>query len=157
MARARRGGGGGGGMFSRSKPAPAPTKRAPAPQPPAPAPAAAPPAPMQQSSGGGMLSGLAGTVAQGMAFGTGSAIAHRAVGAVAGSLSGGEAAPSGGVPADMAAQAQPVNQMQQGGACAQDKTMFYECLQQNRGDQQSCAFLYDMLKECQRNNGEMFN
>ena len=129
-------------MFSRSKPAPAPTKRAPAPQPPAPVPAAAPPAPMQQSSGGGMLSGLAGTVAQGMA---------------SGSLSGGEAAPSEGVPADMAAQAQPVNQMQQGGACAQDKTMFYECLQQNRGDQQSCAFLYDMLKECQRNNGEMFN
>ena len=36
-----------------------------------------------------MLSGLGSTIMQGMAFGTGSAIAHRAVGAAAGALSGG--------------------------------------------------------------------
>ena len=36
-----------------------------------------------------MLSGLGATIAQGFAFGTGSAIAHRAVGAVADSFSGG--------------------------------------------------------------------
>ncbi len=35
-----------------------------------------------------MMSGLMGTVAQGMAFGTGSAIAHRAVGAIADSFGG---------------------------------------------------------------------
>ncbi len=34
------------------------------------------------------MSGLMGTVAQGMAFGTGSAIAHRAVGAIADSFGG---------------------------------------------------------------------
>jgi hypothetical protein len=38
----------------------------------------------QQSGGGGMLSGLMGTVVSGMAFGTGSAVAHRAVDAVMG-------------------------------------------------------------------------
>merc|ERR1719487_2134780 len=36
-----------------------------------------------------MLSGIGSTIAQGMAFGTGSAIAHQAVGAVAGSMTGG--------------------------------------------------------------------
>jgi hypothetical protein len=46
---------------------------------------APPPAPMQQSSGGGsMLGGLASTIAQGMAFGTGSAVAHRAVDSIMG-------------------------------------------------------------------------
>ena len=76
-----------------------------------------------------------------------SAIAHRAVGAAAGALSGG-----GGDP--QVEQAQPMQQAmpaQQGlsGPCAQDKTMFYECLQMNRGDQQACSFLYDQLKMCQ--------
>ena len=95
------------------------------------------------------MSGLASTVAQGMAFGTGSAIAHRAVGAVAGSFSG-----SGGdaeVPAQTSQQMgyeqqQPVSLA----ACAEDKQMFYECLQMNKGDQGSCQFLYDALKTCQR-------
>jgi hypothetical protein len=52
--------------------------------------------------GGG---GLMATIAQGMAFGTGSAIAHRAVGAVAGAMSGsgGEAAPAAAAPAAAAA------------------------------------------------------
>lgn len=101
-----------------------------------------------------MLSGLGSTIAQGMAFGTGSAIAHRAVGAVAGSMSGGgeEAAP-------MEMQQQQPDMMQQQqqlqGACAQDKQMFFECLQVNRGDQQSCSFLYDTLQTCQRNENQM--
>lgn len=100
-----------------------------------------------------MLSGIGSTIAQGMAFGTGSAIAHRAVGAVAGSMSGdggGEAAP------EYAQGAMPdqQQQQQQGGGtdvCAMDKSMFYDCLQQNKGDQQACQFLYEQLKECQQN------
>lgn len=39
---------------------------------------AAPPPPAVPQQGGGMLSGLGGMVAQGMALGTGSALAHRA-------------------------------------------------------------------------------
>jgi hypothetical protein len=40
---------------------------------------------MPQQGGGGMMSGLGGMVAQGMALGTGSALAHRAVDSVLGS------------------------------------------------------------------------
>lgn len=127
----------------------APAKPAP---PPAPVAAAAAPPAVQQSSGGGgggMLSGLGATIAQGMAFGTGSAIAHRAVGAVAESFSGG----GGG---DAAPAAAPVQQQQFSSnnttdVCATDKTMFYDCLQQNKGDQQACHFLYEQLKDCQQN------
>eukprot|EP00568_Trieres_chinensis_P012750 CAMPEP_0183291836 /NCGR_PEP_ID=MMETSP0160_2-20130417/1105_1 /TAXON_ID=2839 ORGANISM="Odontella Sinensis, Strain Grunow 1884" /NCGR_SAMPLE_ID=MMETSP0160_2 /ASSEMBLY_ACC=CAM_ASM_000250 /LENGTH=173 /DNA_ID=CAMNT_0025452695 /DNA_START=107 /DNA_END=628 /DNA_ORIENTATION=+ len=170
MARGRRGGGGGrsggggGGLFgSRSKPAPpkpAARSASTTAAPPARAPAAAPPAVPQQSSGGGMMSGLASTVAQGMAFGTGSAIAHRAVGAVAGSFSGGgdaevpqqTAEAQGYDGAQMAGGTQPA--MPQG-ACSQDKQMFFECLQVNRGDQDACRFLYETLQTCQRNESQM--
>lgn len=113
------------------------------------------PAPMQQSSGGGggMLSGIGSTIAQGMAFGTGSAIAHRAVGAVAGSMSGGgggEAAPVEAGGYDQQQQQKMQSSQQPQGACSNDKQMFYECLQVNRGDQEACKFLYQQLQECQQ-------
>ena len=89
-----------------------------------------------------------------MAFGTGSAIAHRAVGAVAGSFGGGgEAAPAEGQEQQQPMAAAQQQQLQ--GACAQDKQMFYECLQINKGDQQSCSFLYDQLQACQRGDNQM--
>lgn len=141
LKRSRRGGGGG---MSRpaapsrstySKPATTPARSS-----------SSVPAPMQSSGGGGMLSGIGSTIAQGMAFGTGSAMAHRAVGAVAGSFGGSsEAAP--------ASEMQPMQQQQQmqGDVCAMDKQMFFDCLQQNKGDQESCRFLYDQLQQCQQN------
>lgn len=104
-----------------------------------------------------MLSGIGSTIAQGMAFGTGSAIAHRAVGAVAGAMSGGgdtNAAVGGGDPVYADPQVMQQQQSLQG-ACAQDKQMFYECLQVNKGDQQACAFLYEQLQQCQRNESTM--
>lgn len=106
--------------------------------------------PPQQS--GGMLSGIGSTIAQGMAFGTGSAIAHRAVGAVANSFGGGSSEQVSDAPQGSVGGYDPTQLSSQqlvGGACAQDKTMFYECLQMNRGDQSSCQFLYDQLKQCQ--------
>jgi hypothetical protein len=114
--------------------------------------AAAPPAVQQQSSGGGMLSGIGSTIAQGMAFGTGSAIAHRAVGAAAEALTGG-----GG---QQHQQQSTVDQMPQqsmasNGPCASDKQLFFECLKENRGDQQACSFLYEALQSCQRNGNQM--
>ena len=101
-----------------------------------------------------MLSGIGSTIAQGMAFGTGSAIAHRAVGAAAGAMSG-----DGGEQGQYEEQ-QPVDTMQQQqqqlqGACAMDKQMFFECLQVNKGDQQACSFLYETLQQCQRNENQM--
>jgi coiled-coil-helix-coiled-coil-helix domain-containing protein 10 len=97
-----------------------------------------------------MLSGIGSTIAQGMAFGTGSAIAHRAVGAVANSFGGdeGEAAPAEQQQQQYAAAPQ---QQQLTGACANDKEMFFDCLKVNQGDQQACSFLYDQLQSCQRN------
>ena len=102
-----------------------------------------------------MLSGIGSTIAQGMAFGTGSAIAHRAVGAVAGSMGGGEAAPAEAGAPEYAQGAMPQQQTAIQGACAQDKTMFYECLQHNKGDQQACHFLYEQLQQCQQGQNQM--
>merc|ERR1712115_423316 len=112
---------------------------------------AAPPAPMQQQSGG-MLSGIGSTIAQGMAFGTGSAIAHRAVGAVANSFGGGGDAQ----PAEQPLEQQQFDTMQQQQmeVCVDEKKMFYDCLNVNKGDQQACTFLMDMIKDCQRNQAQ---
>jgi len=90
-----------------------------------------------------------------MAFGTGSAIAHRAVGAVAGSFGGGS---EGEAVQQTEQQQQPMqaqNQQMVQGACGMDKQMFFECLKVNQGDQQSCSFLYQTLQECQRNDSQM--
>jgi coiled-coil-helix-coiled-coil-helix domain-containing protein 10 len=145
----------------------APPARRPAPAPAArPAPRPAPPAPVAQQShvpaqassgGGGMLSGIGSTIVQGMAFGTGSAIAHRAVGAVAGSMSGGDAA----APAPMAAApeyasgAMPNNNntdtMMKQDVCVQDRQIYYDCVRDNRDDQAVCNFLLEQLKSCQQN------
>mmetsp|Transcript_44319 Transcript_44319/g.67879 ORF Transcript_44319/g.67879 Transcript_44319/m.67879 type:complete len:154 (-) Transcript_44319:205-666(-) len=150
MGRSRRGG----GMGAARRPAPAP--RRPAASPPARPASTSTPAPMQPQQGGGMLSGIGSTIAQGMAFGTGSAIAHRAVGAAAGAMGGGggdEAAPVE-IGGDQQYQQQQQQQQLQG-ACAPDKQMFFECLQINRGDQQACSFLYDTLQQCQREQSQM--
>ncbi|KAG3101471.1 hypothetical protein PI125_g14468 [Phytophthora idaei] len=144
------------GRSRSSRPAarPAP-RRAPAPaQPrrPAPAPsrtqAAPPPAQQSSSSGGGMMSGLMGTVAQGMAFGTGSAIAHRAVGAVAGSFSGGSDAPQQQEAAP-ASQDYQATQPPQQDHCGSDQKAFLECLNSNSNDISSCQFYLDQFKQCQ--------
>lgn len=97
-----------------------------------------------------MLSGIGSTIAQGMAFGTGSAIAHRAVGAVANSFGGGSDAPAA-VEQQQMAPASQMDQQQITGPCAYDKEMFFDCLKQNKGDQEACSFLYQQLQSCQRN------
>merc|ERR1712048_165382 len=106
------------------------------------------------SQGGGMLSGIGSTIAQGMAFGTGSAIAHRAVGAVANSFGGdggsAEAAPQ---PVQQT-QFQPTNAAAPQGPCGQDKQLVFECLQSSRGDQQACQFFTEALQNCMRDQNQ---
>ncbi|GMI35479.1 hypothetical protein TeGR_g7650 [Tetraparma gracilis] len=108
------------------------------------------------------MGSMMSTIGQGMAFGTGSAIAHRAVGAVAGSMSGGgdaeQPANYEGQPQQQQQQQQQQQfgdgqQMQMGGAdaCGLDKQNFFECLKMNNGDGASCQFLYDAMKSCQTN------
>jgi len=102
-----------------------------------------------------MFSGIGSTIAQGMAFGTGSAIAHQAVGAAVNSMSG------GGSSGQQQQEAAPVQQQQQdfaaqqgGGACVNDKQLFFDCLKANNGDAQSCSFLYEQLQSCQQSSAQ---
>ena len=99
------------------------------------------------------MSGMMGTIAQGMAFGTGSAIAHRAVGAAAGAMSGGDdevAAPQqiqGGLE-------QQLQQPQMGGSsCELDKSNFFDCLKANNGEADNCRFFMEAMKQCQAGGG----
>jgi hypothetical protein len=83
-----------------------------------------------------------------MAFGTGSAIAHCAIGATVGAMSSGDGGEQGQY------EQQPVNTMQQQqlpGVCALDKQMFFECLQVNKVNQEDCSFLYKNLLQYQYN------
>jgi len=94
----------------------------------------------QQSSGGGMMSGMAGMVAQGMAMGAGSAIGHKAVDGVFGAFSGG-----GDQPQAPPAQAPP---MAVNDVCVNHNKAFQDCLQTANGDISKCQFYYDMLNQC---------
>eukprot|EP00603_Paraphysomonas_imperforata_P009213 CAMPEP_0114445030 /NCGR_PEP_ID=MMETSP0103-20121206/18403_1 /TAXON_ID=37642 ORGANISM="Paraphysomonas imperforata, Strain PA2" /NCGR_SAMPLE_ID=MMETSP0103 /ASSEMBLY_ACC=CAM_ASM_000201 /LENGTH=148 /DNA_ID=CAMNT_0001616609 /DNA_START=87 /DNA_END=533 /DNA_ORIENTATION=+ len=136
----------------------------PAPPPPKPSSRAPPPAvQQQQSKGGGVLSGLGSTIMEGFAFGTGSAIARQAVGAVFGGSSGPEVStpasqqqpqPSSPPvvqhidrpPADISA-AQFSSQ-----ACQMDQIAFTNCMNENNSNVGSCEFFYQALQQCQADN-----
>ncbi|KNA02733.1 hypothetical protein SOVF_215880 [Spinacia oleracea] len=139
---ARRSGGG------RSAPRPA---ARPVRNPPQPAQRAPPPAPAQASSGGSMLGGLGATIAQGVAFGTGSAVAHRAVDAVMGPRTiqhetvGTEAAGASPAPSNSSV----------GDACGIHSKAFQDCLNNYGSDISRCQFYLDMLSECRRNSNSM--
>ncbi|CAK0783322.1 hypothetical protein CVIRNUC_006521 [Coccomyxa viridis] len=128
----------------RSRPAPRPMSPPPrrpastqaAPPPPANRSAAPPPA---QSGGGGMLSGLGGMMAQGMALGTGSALAHRAVDSVLGSRH-----PE---PAQAQAAAEEIAQRPEE-PCSNFAKSFADCMSYNNGDMDSCRFYFDKLQAC---------
>jgi hypothetical protein len=86
-------------------------------------------------------------MAQGFAFGTGSAMARRAVDSVMGG--GGEA------------QEQPQQQQQQmpqqqyiqnssANGCEVDANAFSQCIQQNAGNVSACDFFYQALQSCQQ-------
>ena len=101
-----------------------------------------------------MGSGLMGTMAQGMAFGAGSEIAHQGIRAMMGGGSHGHA------PAQEQAQqpmeyAQPMQQQpayqQDNGPCAAFKTNLMTCLNQSNGGD-VCQNYMDMLTQCQRDN-----
>merc|ERR1719497_226257 len=86
-----------------------------------------------------------------MLSGIGSTIAQGAVGAVANSFGGSKEQP---------AQVQNVEPIENPGsfgndACSQDKQMYFDCLKQNNGDQNSCNFLYTTLKSCQSGSSQM--
>ncbi|KAI3431737.1 hypothetical protein D9Q98_004779 [Chlorella vulgaris] len=109
------------------------TKAAP---PPAQHQAAPPPAMPQQ--GGGMMSGIGGMVAQGMALGTGSALAHRAIDSVMGSRH-----PE---PAEATQAAEEIVREQQ--PCAQQAKAFSECMLFHEGTLDMCQEYFDKMRSC---------
>ncbi|MED6197202.1 hypothetical protein PIB30_054415 [Stylosanthes scabra] len=119
----------------RAPPRPAPVRQAP------------PPAPAQSGSGGSMLGGIGSTIAQGMAFGTGSAMAHRAVDSVMGPRT---------IQHEMvepAAGAAPVPTANSMDACNIHSKAFQDCINSYGSDISKCQFYMDMLAECRKNSG----
>ncbi|CCI41830.1 unnamed protein product [Albugo candida] len=133
----------------RASPSSASKRQAP---PPARTASAQAPAHASQSSSGGMMSGLMGTVAQGMAFGTGSAMAHRAVGAVANSFGGSDNSSEGPAVVNEQASQQSDNSAN---ACSPDQNAFLQCLNANVNDISSCQFYLDKFNQCKQQSAYM--
>lgn len=93
-----------------------------------------------------MLSGIGSTIAQGMAFGTGSAVAHRAVDAVMGPRTiqheGVETASASAAPAAAAFSS----------SCDLHAKAFQDCVSSYGSDISKCQFYMDMLSECRKNS-----
>ena len=145
----RRSGGGG----ARAAPRPAPRRSAPPPQPVQHAP---PPAPVQ-SSGGSMLGGLGATIAQGMAFGTGSAIAHRAVDGIMGPRSVTHEHVNTDAPVSAAASSANLSTVSGADACTNQTKSFQDCVNAYGSDIGKCQFYIDMLNECRRGPSSSVN
>ncbi|KAG6652094.1 hemiasterlin resistant protein 1-like [Carya illinoinensis] len=140
----------GGRRASRAPPRPASVRNPPQPVNHAPS-----PAPAQAGSGGSILGGIGSTIAQGMAFGTGSAVAHRAVDAVMGPRTiQHETVVS---EATAAAPAPTTNSLSGSDACSIHSKAFQDCLNNYGNDISKCQFYMDMLAECRRNSGSMLN
>ncbi|XVF44880.1 hypothetical protein PTKIN_Ptkin02bG0158900 [Pterospermum kingtungense] len=139
---------------SASRPArrPAPARS----PPPQPAHHAPPPASTQSGSGGSMLGGIGSTIAQGMAFGTGSAVAHRAVDAVLGPRTiQHETVVSEAAAAPTPAAAATANSFAGSDACSVHYKAFQDCLNSYGNEISKCQFYMDMLSECRKNSGSM--
>lgn len=103
-------------------------------------------APPQQSGGGGLLGGLGRTMAEGFAFGTGSAIARNVVNNVMG---GGSSAPApAAAPAPAPVQQAPTMPSAPKG-CETDHAEFMRCLQENASNAGNCDFYFNALQQCQ--------
>ena len=90
------------------------------------------------------MSGLAGTVMTGMAFGAGSEIAHQAVRGIMGSGSGSSHAPAQeSAPIDSS----PAPQTQQD-PCYYQNQDFMSCLQRSGNDTSACQSFLDIFKSC---------
>ncbi|RDX91237.1 hypothetical protein CR513_26804, partial [Mucuna pruriens] len=134
---------GSGGRSARSSPRPAPR----------PVNHAPPPAPAQSGNRGSLF----GTIAEGMAFGGGSAMAHRAVDSVLGPRT---------IQHETVATGPPAADSFGGEACNvhskafQDRILLkvmslncLQCLNSYGSDINKCQFYMDMLAECRRNSG----
>lgn len=94
------------------------------------------------------------SISVGMAFGTGSAVAHRAVDAVMGPRT----IQHETVVSEAAATAAPTATSMGGSdACSVHSKAFQDCLNSYGNDISKCQFYMDMLAECRRNSGSMMS
>ncbi|THG23813.1 coiled-coil-helix-coiled-coil-helix domain-containing protein 10, mitochondrial-like [Camellia sinensis] len=139
------GGGSGGWGWSKSAPSASggslrnPQKRDAPARPPAPAPAPAPATAQGESAKGG----LGASVADGMAFGGGNAIGHRAADAVIGPRVFRHEVVGSSVPSVAPVSADS-------DTCGGQSKSFIDCLNYNASDISKCQFYMDMLCECHK-------
>jgi len=161
-----------GSSSTASKPAAATTRTAQPRHAPPPATQSHAPAPQQThqqpqmaqpAAGGGLLSGIGSTLVQGMAFGGGSAIAHRVVDGIVGprsmqvehvnSNSSPEVAnasnsllTSSPNAVDSASSSVGQNSLQ----CGEEVQQFQQCMTVNSNDFSKCQFMFNALSSCQQ-------
>lgn len=106
-------------------------------------------------AGGGMLGSIVSGVAQGMMFGTGSAIAHRAVDAVAGPRTvvhehvGQQQQDNSNAAAQPAAAAASAWSNDSSMRCTNETNEWQRCLRDNGNNVNACSLLYNSLVQCQ--------
>ncbi|PKI61392.1 hemiasterlin resistant protein 1-like [Punica granatum] len=115
-------------------------------------PASSPPPAPVQGGNGSVLGGLGATIVDGMAFGTGSALARRVVDAVFGPPVIQHETVASSAPAAAAAPAQR-NSSGASDACGNQSKALQECLNNYGSDISKCQFYMDMLQECRRSSG----
>ena len=91
--------------------------------------------------GGGMFSGIMGSVVSGMAMGTGSAVAHRAVDSMMGPRQVEHVHTGAPAPAAPAAAAP-------GMQCGNETQLFQDCIKNTGGDIAPCQSYMDMMMQC---------
>jgi len=111
---------------------------------------APPPAPAGGMFGGG--GGIMGTIVSGMAFGTGSAVAHKAVDSISGAFSGGGSASEAPVQHAAETVAAPRMPVYAGASCSNYQKDLYQCLNENNNSASACQFYFDQLKSCNENS-----
>lgn len=100
-----------------------------------------------------MLGGMMGMIGQGMAFGGGSAVAHRAVDAVMGPRGGQhEQVPAAAGPSPPPGGPGLPYSTVGGEVCGNQTKAFQDCVMANDNDIGRCQFYLDMLKECKRSS-----
>ncbi len=109
---------------------------------------------------GGMMSGLGGALATGMAVGAGSEIAHQAIRGIMGGGSShapAQQAPAQGAPAQYA-QAPPTYQaQQQQNPCMDFNQSFLSCLKSYSNQIDMCQQNMDSLMQCEKDNSRFLN
>lgn len=93
-----------------------------------------------------MMSGLMGTVVQGMAWGTGTSVARHAVDSMIGG--GKEEAPAAPAAAPAPAYQAPSSYAPQSGGCNDQVKAFSDCMSNNNGDMGACNYFFESMQQC---------